>query len=87
MKQALLMRYSLIPYWYTLFFEAVTASTTVVRPLLFEYSSYNNCIDIQLNDLLLFRYPNDENTYNIDQQFLVGPAVLVSPNLVQVNTQ
>ncbi len=34
---------------------------------------------------LLFRYPNDENTYNIDQQFLLGPAILVSPNLVSVN--
>ncbi|CAF4375855.1 unnamed protein product, partial [Rotaria sordida] len=27
-------------------------------------------------------YPNDEITYNIDRQFLVGPAILVSPNLV-----
>ena len=37
MKRALLMRYSLAPYWYTLFYQATTASTTVVRPLLFEY--------------------------------------------------
>ncbi|CAF3783626.1 unnamed protein product [Rotaria sordida] len=63
MKQALLMRYSLLPYWYTLFFKASTISTTVIEPLFFEY-------------------PNDEITYNIDRQFLVGPAILVSPNLV-----
>ncbi len=31
-----------------------------------------------------FRYPDDEYTYNIDQQFLVGSAILVSPNLVSV---
>ncbi|CAF3436622.1 unnamed protein product, partial [Rotaria sp. Silwood2] len=28
------------------------------------------------------RYINDANTYNIDQQFLVGRALLVSPNLL-----
>ncbi|CAF4104310.1 unnamed protein product [Adineta steineri] len=67
MKQALIMRYSLLPYWYTLFFKASTISTTVVEPLFFEY-------------------PNDENTYNIDKQFLVGPAILVSPNLVLNST-
>jgi alpha-glucosidase (family GH31 glycosyl hydrolase) len=33
---------------------------------------------------LLFRYPDDENTYNIDQQFLIGRAILVSPNLQSV---
>jgi lysosomal alpha-glucosidase len=37
MKQAVLMRYSLIPYWYTLYYEAATESKTVVQPLLFEY--------------------------------------------------
>jgi alpha-glucosidase (family GH31 glycosyl hydrolase) len=36
MKQAVLTRYSLIPYWYTLHYEATTKSKTVVRPLLFE---------------------------------------------------
>jgi alpha-glucosidase (family GH31 glycosyl hydrolase) len=30
------------------------------------------------------RYLNDENTYDIDQQFLVGRAILVSPNLLPV---
>ncbi|UJR37338.1 hypothetical protein I4U23_030046 [Adineta vaga] len=63
MKQALLMRYSLIPFWYTLHHKASMRSQTIVQPLFFEYS-------------------NDENTYNIDQQFLIGSALLVSPNLV-----
>jgi hypothetical protein len=38
-----------------------------------------------LNLLFLFRYINDQNTYNVDQQFLVGSAILVSPNLVSVS--
>jgi len=36
MKQALLTRYSLAPYWYTLFYKATVTSSTVVRPLFFE---------------------------------------------------
>ncbi len=87
MKQALLMRYSLIPYWYTLHYEATTKSTTVVRPLLFEYWFSYISIHIEINYFVWFRYTDDPNTYNIDQQFLVGPAILVSPNLVSVNSQ
>ena len=37
MKQAVLMRYTLVPYWYTLFFKAALGSAAVVQPLLFEY--------------------------------------------------
>ncbi|CAF4792919.1 unnamed protein product, partial [Rotaria sp. Silwood2] len=60
---ALIMRYSLIPFWYTLHHEAAMKSKTIVQPLFFEY-------------------PNDANTYDIDEQFLVGRAILVSPNLI-----
>ncbi|CAF0978923.1 unnamed protein product [Adineta steineri] len=68
MKQALLMRYSFIPFWYTLHYEASMNSKTIIQPLFFEYL-------------------NDKNTYNIDQQFLIGRALLISPNLVsQTNT-
>ncbi|UJR37339.1 hypothetical protein I4U23_030047 [Adineta vaga] len=63
MKQALLMRYSLIPFWYTLHYEASMKSRTIIQPLFFEYL-------------------NDGDTYSIDQQFLIGRALLVSPNLV-----
>jgi hypothetical protein len=31
------------------------------------------------------RFPNDNNTLGIDQQFLIGRAILVSPVLVSVN--
>ncbi|CAF1098155.1 unnamed protein product [Rotaria sordida] len=63
MKQALIMRYSLIPFWYTLHYEAAIESKTIIQPLFSEYL-------------------NDANTYDIDQQFLVGRAILVSPNLL-----
>jgi alpha-glucosidase (family GH31 glycosyl hydrolase) len=41
MKQALLMRYSLIPFWYTLHHQAAMASTTIAQPLFFEYESHS----------------------------------------------
>ncbi|CAF4527718.1 unnamed protein product, partial [Rotaria magnacalcarata] len=63
MKQALLMRYSLIPFWYTLHHQATMQSRTILQSLFAEYL-------------------DDENTFSIDQQFLVGRALLVSPNLL-----
>ena len=30
---------------------------------------------------LFFEFPSDSNTYGIDQQFMVGSAILVSPVL------
>jgi len=55
-------RYTLLPYYYTLFASAHFNATTVWRPLFFEFS-------------------NDTNTFGIDTQFMVGPALLVTPVL------
>ena len=63
------IRYSLLPYFYTLFYKAhcpmdktQTPSATVMRPLFFEF-------------------PTDKNTYSIDKQFMVGKSLLISPQL------
>ena len=67
-RKVLNVRYSLLPYYYTLFYKAhVTPnsnnpSATVLRPLFFEF-------------------PRDKNTFNISTQFMVGRALLVSPVL------
>ena len=68
-RQVLGIRYSLLPYYYTLFYKASRPvdpqnppSATVTRPLFFEF-------------------PKDSNTYGIDRQFLVGSGLLVSPVL------
>ena len=63
------IRYSLLPYYYTLFYKAHRSvdhlnppAATVTRPLFFEF-------------------PTDQNTYSIDTQFLVGSGILISPQL------
>ena len=63
------IRYSLLPYYYTLFYKAHRSvdslnppAATVVRPLFFEF-------------------PKDAKTYSIDTQFLVGSGILISPQL------
>ncbi|XP_054420203.1 probable maltase-glucoamylase 2 [Pteronotus mesoamericanus] len=65
-RQVLQTRYNLLPYLYTLMHKAHAEGSTVVRPLLHEFSE-------------------DKTTWDIDHQFLLGPAVLVSP-VLQRNT-
>jgi lysosomal alpha-glucosidase len=64
-RKAILMRYTLLPYLYALFWQAHVQGTTVARPLFFEF-------------------PNDVQTYDIDEQFLWGPALLIIPVLDEV---
>ncbi|XP_045144841.1 maltase-glucoamylase, intestinal [Echinops telfairi] len=61
-RNILHIRYTLLPYLYTLMHKAHAEGSTVVRPLLHEFVS-------------------DKNTRDIDTQFLLGPAFLVSPVL------
>ena len=67
-RKMLGLRYSILPYYYTLFYKASTITTTpsatVTRPLFFEF-------------------PTDRNTHSIDRQFMVGSGLLVSPVLEQ----
>ncbi|RXN35304.1 maltase- intestinal-like protein [Labeo rohita] len=56
------IRYTLLPYLYTLMYEAHVHGSTVVRPLLHEFVT-------------------DEKTWDIDRQFLWGPALLITPAL------
>jgi alpha-glucosidase (family GH31 glycosyl hydrolase) len=60
--KALNARYSLLNYYYTLFYKAYTVGLPVARALLFEF-------------------PTDPQTYTIDRQFMIGPALLISPVL------
>jgi len=53
-------RYSLLPFWYTLFYEASVTGAPTMRPLWFEY-------------------PQDAETFDMDDQWLVGSDILVKP--------
>jgi alpha-glucosidase len=62
MREAINLRYRLLPYLYTLFHEASNESSPIMRPLVYEYQ-------------------NDENTYNLEDEFLLGDKILVAPVL------
>jgi alpha 1,3-glucosidase len=57
MREAIHMRYSLLPYYYTLFQEASVTGVPVMRPLWLEF-------------------PDDKETYNNGEAFMVGPGIL-----------
>lgn len=69
-RKALHIRYSILPYYYTLFYKAHrepdpnNPSAVVLKPLFFEF-------------------PNDFNTYEIDKQFMIGNSILITPILEQ----
>ncbi|XP_048247486.1 sucrase-isomaltase, intestinal-like isoform X3 [Haliotis rufescens] len=66
-KEALVTRYRLLPYFYTLMHNAHARGDTVMRPLLFEF-------------------PDDPVCLSVDEQFLLGSALLVSPVLYEGKT-
>ncbi|KZV94354.1 glycoside hydrolase family 31 protein, partial [Exidia glandulosa HHB12029] len=59
---ALTARYSLLPYWATLFADASLKGTPPMRALYWEF-------------------PDDASLFGVDQQFMVGPSILVTPVL------
>ncbi|XP_026325034.1 lysosomal alpha-glucosidase-like [Hyposmocoma kahamanoa] len=61
-KKAYRIRYTLLPYYYTLFWRAHVDGETVARPLFFEYYGY-------------------DRLYPIDDQFLIGKHVMITPIL------
>ncbi|CAF5110510.1 unnamed protein product, partial [Rotaria sp. Silwood1] len=52
MALVLRIRYTLLPYYYTLFYKAHTQGSTVIRPLFHEYPTDNNTLDIFLQFLI-----------------------------------
>lgn len=61
-RAALTLRYRLLPYLYSLFWEAAQTGAPILRPL-------------------LYHFPDDPVTYNLQDQVLLGPALLAAPVL------
>ena len=66
-RDAIRIRYELLPLWYTVFYESTQTGLPVMRPLWLEY-------------------PRDKNTYEVEDQFLVGNSLMVRPVTEQYTT-
>jgi len=64
-RNALNVRYQLLPHLYTLFYRSRVFGDTLARPV------FHN-------------FPKDVDTYDIDQQFMWGSSILISPFLFEV---
>jgi alpha 1,3-glucosidase len=62
LRAAVADRYALLPYWYTLFYQATLSGVPPMRPMWTEF-------------------PGDEGTFSLDEQWMVGPSLLVKPIL------
>ncbi|KAF9357917.1 hypothetical protein BGX26_002855 [Mortierella sp. AD094] len=59
-REAVRTRYTLLPFWYTLFHETSVDGTPIIRPMFTEF-------------------PEDEAVFAMDDQYMVGNALLVKP--------
>lgn len=57
-REAIVARYSYLPFWYTLFYRASVDGAPTMRPMWVEF-------------------PEDAETFTLDQQWMVGNALLV----------
>jgi alpha 1,3-glucosidase len=55
-----MVRYSLLPFWYTVFYQSYSTGQPIMRAMFSEF-------------------PNDEATFTMDDQWLVGRSLLVKP--------
>jgi alpha-glucosidase (family GH31 glycosyl hydrolase) len=66
-RKVLSIRYSILPLYYTLFYKAHTPVTMTTPPA------------ATVTRPLFFEFPSDVNTFGIHTQFLIGPAIMISP--------
>ncbi|KAF3016438.1 alpha-glucosidase maltase [Neopestalotiopsis sp. 37M] len=66
-RRAMDVRFKLLAYTYTLFWQAHTAGATVMRAVQWEF-------------------PNEESLRGVDNQFMLGPSILVTPVLEPLAT-
>lgn len=60
LRSTAMLRYSLLPYWYSTFYSAYSTGMPVMRPM-------------------FFNFPDDEATFKMDDQWMVGDSLLVHP--------
>lgn len=60
LRQTAMIRYSLLPYWYTVFYQSYITGQPVMRAMFSEF-------------------PADEQTFSMDDQWMVGKGLLVKP--------
>lgn len=68
LRDTAMLRYTLLPLWYTTFFEAYETGMPVMRPLFMEFS-------------------DDSTTFKMDDQWMVGSALLVKPVTDKATTE
>jgi alpha-glucosidase len=76
-KAILLFRYALMPYLYTLYYQAHTLGCAIVRPLVYEFPGDPLCRSDRRGVAAVSLSPEVAHAASCD--FLLGPSILVAP--------
>ncbi len=72
-RKVLAIRYSLLPHYYTLFYKVSIVTD-------------NSLPSSTVLRPLFFEFPHDTKTFNIHNQFMIGNSLLVTPVLIEGNS-
>jgi alpha-glucosidase (family GH31 glycosyl hydrolase) len=98
MIKALHIRYSLLPYYYTLFYHAHINGSTVIRPLFHEYRTDVKTFDIYLQFLIgsniMITPVTDEGVQHIQiyipssewYSYYTGNQIIVSKEFINISS-
>ena len=78
-RDAIRMRYELLPLWYTLFYEHYQSGMPVARYCFIPFAAPPVSIGLVILSLLVcvgrplwVEFPRDRNTYAVEDQFMLG---------------
>nr|CAD7424130.1 unnamed protein product [Timema monikensis] len=71
-KNSLLLRYSLLPYYYTLLREASQTGTPIIRPMFMEFPTDNRTWDLNQQFMVSLGPQPTVHVWDLNKQFMMG---------------
>jgi alpha-glucosidase (family GH31 glycosyl hydrolase) len=84
-------RYRLLPYFYSLFYQVKYKSHNHVGIILYDFVVFPllqaNTQGTPVVRPMWYQFPKDNETYTLNEQFMIGESLMVCPVMVQDDTE